>query len=653
MALLLCFCDSARIDPSRLLVATVVDGSNSQIVADSHVFFRSIRLFGGTLNDATLLACIVVEKEQSFVNDELLLQYTELGVEVDFIRQTPSPFPRTLNKFATFYKYDADRYDYFLWLDADIVVFGDPLVRLPDLQAGKIYCVPEVYNYMKRFGLVNNSAIMWNPSLPPFHLVQEDIPVPHGVCNTGMLLFDSISLRIFLQELFKPSHLQYLSGYTDDRFIDSLAFVIAVNSASIFVEPLEYVFNFMAYFELTLFDFGFTEPPLLVHFIHDTSLLFNIRDNGQCYSMYQCSHINNKLEQENSMVSKQVLKYFALDSVGVNNCLIMAKQLAPPFPLTEREKSEVTTSTDNTMEESLVVVWPVSGSRLFVSKDRFDLDIIIEHSTSIFENVSEVTLHLQIHYNEAIIYDGLKSAKGTSCFDNDNKCRSIFTVTTLFDVSTAPSFECYLFASRNAAVPSDEFLPRVLSTGWISCTVVFLGFPMLDKLPRRIGGRNQVMDGPMHVALSSQIDLPLYLNMRNAIDVGVILCCDTVKGVVTTKELIYKWSEEVVLEDFLISFLPRGGVLIISLTSTPFGADDENLNALEQELSETCNSAKGNHLSGCVITRVGDVKKIIKSSVNTLSFVYMDTFVSQDSFGEGLEYWHSSLAIGGVMIGKI
>jgi hypothetical protein len=135
--------------------------------------------------------------------------------------------------------------------------------------------------------------------------------------------------------------------------------------------------------------------------------------------------------------------------------------------------------------------------------------------------------------------------------------------------------------------------------------------------------------------------------------VGVILCCDTVKGVVTTKELIYKWSEEVVLEDFLISFLPRGGVLIISLTSTPFGADDENLNALEQELSETCNSAKGNHLSGCVITRVGDVKKIIKSSVNTLSFVYMDTFVSQDSFGEALEYWHSSLAFGGVMIGKI
>ena len=54
-----------------------------------------------------------------------------------------------------------------------------------------------------------------------------------------------------------------------------------------------------------------------------------------------------------------------------------------------------------------------------------------------------------------------------------------------------------------------------------------------------------------------------------------------------------------------------------------------------------------------MITRVGDVKKIIKSSVNMLSFVYMDTFVSQDSFGEALEYWHSSLAIGGVMIGKI
>jgi hypothetical protein len=128
----------------------VVDISKPSIVADSLLLFQSLRLFGGeSLNRATFLACIVVDPKHSLADDPLLRRFLALGVQLDFVRQVNAPFARTINKFSAFYRAGAaawtSRFDHFLWLDADVLVLGDPLPRLPArLQPGSIYCVPEV-----------------------------------------------------------------------------------------------------------------------------------------------------------------------------------------------------------------------------------------------------------------------------------------------------------------------------------------------------------------------------------------------------------------------------------------------------------------------------------------------------------------------------
>lgn len=123
----------------------MVDVSKPSIVTDSLLLFRSIRLFGGSLNEATLLACVIVDPSHALLDDELLAQFAELGVQLDFARQVNAPFAKTLNKFSAFTRDTVKRHDHFLWLDADVLVMQDPLPLLSSqLLSDKIYCVPEV-----------------------------------------------------------------------------------------------------------------------------------------------------------------------------------------------------------------------------------------------------------------------------------------------------------------------------------------------------------------------------------------------------------------------------------------------------------------------------------------------------------------------------
>lgn len=124
----------------------MVDVSNPSIVADSLLLFQSIRLFGGSLDRSSLLACIVIDPKQALVDDDLLKQFVSLGVELDIVRQVNAPFAKTLNKFSAFYRAaSSSGFDHFLWLDADVLVLGDPMPRLPEVFLERsIYCVPEV-----------------------------------------------------------------------------------------------------------------------------------------------------------------------------------------------------------------------------------------------------------------------------------------------------------------------------------------------------------------------------------------------------------------------------------------------------------------------------------------------------------------------------
>ena len=136
---------SDYIDPSKLLVVTILDTTNNEVIRDGMTLLRSIRLFGGSLSNATIMVTIVYDgiwQDQDVFIQELI----KLRVEIIFTNQSNESGPKTLNKFKSFDSFDSIRFDYMLWLDADIVVFNDPFPYFKrHIQPGEIYCVPDLY----------------------------------------------------------------------------------------------------------------------------------------------------------------------------------------------------------------------------------------------------------------------------------------------------------------------------------------------------------------------------------------------------------------------------------------------------------------------------------------------------------------------------
>ncbi|KAJ1433802.1 hypothetical protein B484DRAFT_417703, partial [Ochromonadaceae sp. CCMP2298] len=180
---------------------------------------------------------------------------------------------KTLNKFKMFALFDSTRFDYFLWMDADITVFGDPMPYLHmHKYPGEIECVPDLYSHMARFPAVNESAPYWS-SLPPFELMGRGKVAPHGLCNTGILYLDSLSLAAFNAALGLVLTDSYLIIHGRDRFVDSLAFNAAWNTGQLEVTILPHALNYMALLEDELGEVGLQQGGVaFAHFVSDTDL---------------------------------------------------------------------------------------------------------------------------------------------------------------------------------------------------------------------------------------------------------------------------------------------------------------------------------------------------------------------------------------------
>jgi hypothetical protein len=165
------------IDMNRVLIATVLDLAEKEIVRDAFSLIRSIRRFGGSMNNATIVVCVPISNNDSFVDDDhdVLAGMSSLGVELKFYPQVEKPLHKTVNKFGAFFAMDAYSFDYFLWLDADVVVFQDPAPHMT-LKEGNniIYCVPDVFSYMIRYPGVNETSAFWNPMLPAFQTIADE-----------------------------------------------------------------------------------------------------------------------------------------------------------------------------------------------------------------------------------------------------------------------------------------------------------------------------------------------------------------------------------------------------------------------------------------------------------------------------------------------
>jgi len=145
---LLRFCIAELIDPKRLLITTILDGGNHEVIRDGLTLLRSIRLMGGQMNFATIMVT-VIPVDNWLDQDETLTELYSLNVEVVFSQPTLSNLPKTLYKYKAFETFDSLRFDYLLWLDADIVIFNDPSpYLLKHKHPGEICCVPDLYRYL-------------------------------------------------------------------------------------------------------------------------------------------------------------------------------------------------------------------------------------------------------------------------------------------------------------------------------------------------------------------------------------------------------------------------------------------------------------------------------------------------------------------------
>ena len=329
----------ARLDPSRIAIVTVVDPSNEEVLRDVLTLIRSLRLYGGLLNDVTLIACITVDviaPDETAISSNawslslVISQLAYVGAEISFIRQAPDHLPKTLNKLdALSLALDSFRFDYVLWLDADIVVFGDPIIRgelHKHFYPGQIDCVPDFYSYLRRFPHINSTNLVWNPALPTWFLLGEGEVAPHGTCNTGVLFFDSMTLRKLLDAI--PSAMEQinqLNPFKQDRFLDSLYFVSAVNRAGITANILSYDMNYMPFFEQEIREENVISKDIVfAHFLSNTSLHCTQRLDEEC----SCYYFNDATVQvDNSPILKKVQSLLPFDV-----CQVMAGSVPPPLP---------------------------------------------------------------------------------------------------------------------------------------------------------------------------------------------------------------------------------------------------------------------------------------------------------------------------------
>lgn len=309
-------------DFNSFAIVTVIDLSSRDVVRDALTLIRSIRSFGGLyVNQATLLAYIFPMKQdqQSESMAKLIEILSSESVSWHIVQRdatnehsevfnhdiSPSsiPWSKTANKFIALSLVNASEYRYVLWLDADTVVLGDfiPYLSPHNIEIkftsgsnfGEITCATELYSYMRRFPGINASSSSWNQQLEPFINPIESEISPHGTCNTGVILFDKYSLPAILKAIDElsttPTILQH--HIINDRFLDSLLFVLAINKIGIHTRSLPYSLNYMAFFEVELAEDLNSTEVVIAHFLSNTSFECKYETHENKYGCF-CTYYN-------------------------------------------------------------------------------------------------------------------------------------------------------------------------------------------------------------------------------------------------------------------------------------------------------------------------------------------------------------------------
>lgn len=667
--------EAPTIRPEQLLVATVIDVTSSEIVRDAINLLKSIRIFGGSFNQATILVGVIGQTNKAFPDEELLATLVALQAEIHFLSPVTGKAAKTLNKFKAFDVFDSTKYDYFLWLDADIVLFQDPMSYLHmHKYPGEIGCVPDFYSYMRRFPSVNQSSEYWNPALPTSYLLGEGEVAPNGICNTGVLYFDSLSLSTFKEGLHNVlSNDSFMLLHGKDRFVDSLIFTKVVNELAMEVSIMPYSMNYMALFEIELQEEIFLTDIVFAHFVSDTELYCNNNvvysdptDRSSTRNECSCVYRNKLLPPKHSLLRDTVEQHILSNETI---CLTFAGLHMPARVAGTRHRQAVEVPKAETQTalwafESLresdgnIVtdevfcnqVIPPAGSEWFIhsscAQAPVQLDVAIEcvyiAARGFEERPLQVRSTILSRPGGAIVSENSLDVV-PRCRDGTCTASSVFTIaldTTRTQAKTAFALNTMV----NVASGTGEERSTKMESKF---TVV------QNELvpPGQVHYSNNLLLTTKSMAIESQLLLPEFLNSRLLRGTGVAVCCGTHKGVATVKRLVEKW---------------RGEHLMVIVESTPEG-DRRSVQQLATELEAHCDAQKaaGSQLI-CVIATPPQnplLRSVLPLNVpfnrrvstamrsGSASFVFTDVRGAYDELREGLQDWSRVLGKYGVLMG--
>ena len=649
---LLTWAASEVIDPSRVQVITVLDVASPQITRDCLTLIRSLRLHGGSLNQATLTVYVPIAN-RIFYSDEydIFPKLEALHVEIAFIDQAVPPSPRTLNKFSAWSKFDFHRFDYMLWLDADTFVVADPLPMIQEVSHGSLQtlmCAPELYSYLRRFPHVNETNLFTNPNLSQFRLLGEAEIVPHGVCNTGVVFAERSYLQAFMYELpYSILEIDAMNPYTRDRFLDSLYFVRTVHRVGKPLLILPYDLNFMTFFEHEIQEEVPTALPVIVHHLFSTEI--KCEEDTTYEPPCICIYNNDKRIPYSLIALKlnDVIPFTCASMIGATDTELgnVARQAADSSLASDDETNAVdydgytdvitmkTMMVDGDHESALChLMLPQHHSLIRVSslKEQYPNEIYVQcnkpimnlavscelrsnhgHINSSKEEVSEIfeTLNFEYHRFNSSTHRIRGMFNQASCFNGTFLTAWMKSKITV-KVKLVTEVEYFVTQSSIKTVVN-----QLLSPGLVNYQA-------------------NLLLGTTPLSLASQLHLPGILNDRHQVGIGLMLCCDTNKGVLTIYNLIDTWV---------------GETLIIMILNAP--KDVPGVDFLNLSIENRCSSSL--HKLKCVI-KAGSLSRslITTMSPKSLSFFYTDVYSGVGSYKTILVLVYHKLAIHGIMMGS-
>jgi hypothetical protein len=713
LILLIIKVESISIEPSRLLIATVIDPSNDEILRDSLTLLRSIRLFGGKMNEATIIVCIMLDNDENVFIDKTIIDDNGnridslldtlihiLDVKVVFSKSVEKPNSKTLNKFEVFNYFDPLMHDYFLWLDADVVVFNDPLPMLTvHSYPGQIDCVPEFYDYLRRYPVVNDTDLVWNSMVSSFKHIGDGQFGSHGTCNTGILFFDRLSLSSFLAILpMTINEILSIYDYRNDRFYDSLLFVAAVNMANIPVRTWDkpYSMNYMAFFEVEIQELPVTTTEIyFAQFLSDTTMYCFINEintlnidhsyPGEC----KCFYYNKNIPDKSLLVDK--VSTLLPDDI----CRVMAGQSKPP----QFKKKQVNLQEDfykfknivNNEIEKNDIGWtcdlnwiPISESIIRISRSHDSINIPVSICCSYNIGINNNNIINQLIDIEVNIYlNNTSAGDNPSRIDNKNqwvigKNKSkqvldsqhiLFKSIIHIDLNNSISNEkCFVmntdfYLHKRNSLDNNMNLIKFHPRNLLDIEINIYNHYKLQKPNKIMTTTSQILliitsllpesnykysinrlSSSRPISIPTQMLLPSILNERLLFNTGIVLCCDTYKGQEVVKNLISTWE---------------GKALFIVIVSIPDN-DNYNQSKLEffsNELKRLCIKQKDllEVSCNCVISinSPSNVLAIANSMVDTrISFVYTDIYYNYNQYLNSLFILFDKIHYGGIMMGS-